>query len=226
MTAIAIFLRPERIVFGSDSRVCSRDEDGGTWTGSAQKIRRAGRWNYLVGGYIAHPGATRDMFTIVDAAIRDATTIRAAMEAVYRDVSVMIVDAFAALHRRGQVPMLQVFVGGVEGGRLVVGHLEAKVTGHDPFRVSCGAGVSTEGYGDANGEISFTATVADDGPALTLMQAPRPAWVQRGDIEAARRLLALQCAATPDLVAAPIHILEITATGSRTLTDHGQEIDR
>ncbi len=67
---------------------------------------------------------------------------------------------------------------------------------------------------DADGSVSYAASV--DGRAVTAMTAsPRPAWLQRGDAAAARRLIRAQIAATPDLVHAPIDVLTITATGAQ-----------
>ena len=51
-----------------------------------------------------------------------------------------------------------------------------------------------------------------------------PAWLERGDSAAARKLIDLQLAATPDTVAAPVDVLEVTAAGARWVgREHNSE---
>jgi hypothetical protein len=67
---------------------------------------------------------------------------------------------------------------------------------------------------DSPGRVLHGASVGGIIPDL-LVKQPRPAWVERADAAAARRLIQMQIQRTPDMVKPPIDVLEITASGAR-----------
>ncbi len=192
MSCAVCFRRDDRLVLAAD-RLFQVSDGAGRSTMQAAKVRLAGAWHYWALGYYIHPGAREHVYDRITRVIAPHVTIAGAMQALYDALGAVLFDAFGALHRSGHVAMLDVIVGGLENGRVVAGQYEAFVKQADPFEVACRAAV-------APGDVMHAASLAA-GPAIDLMERrPRPAWLERGDAAAALRLIALQAAATPELV--------------------------
>jgi hypothetical protein len=210
-TALVVFRQPGRIILAGDSVFTVAD---GT-TYRACKVRRAGRWWFVVGGFINH-GRETDTYTLVSTAISGTDSVSAALTAI-GGLSRTFYDGLKAAQSspRSDLPMLEIIVGGNDHGVLTVGAYNVELKRREPFELSATSG-TCPGEWCADGRVFFSASVDADKPAIRLMSMkPRPAWLQRGDAVAARRLIELQIAATPQSVGPPIDVLEITSSGAR-----------
>jgi hypothetical protein len=219
-TAIVAFRTSERIILAADGLTIRRGAE--TRTLRVCKLRRSGRWFYMVGGYEGDKGGM-DVFATVSAAIRSTSTMSDALGAVQRAWTADIEPAFK---QAAAVPKIaaelaegglafRIVIGGVEARVPTLGVFSAILLKKDPptflpstFRCP-GAQCSDEQPVFVTGGPSAT------GPVVRLIQAPRPDWVERADVSAARRLIELEIHETPRLVGPPIAIVEITAAGAR-----------
>ncbi len=217
MSCAVCFYRPGRVVLASDSCVkFHRNEHA--WTETHRKLRHVGNWHYVIVGLFGYAGGRRDFFEEVEDAIAETTTIRAAMTNIHRAMAAPAAAGFRSEHEHGRRPRLEVFVGGLDGGRPVVGRFAAWVERLEPLDIKGAWGTSQDQLLAPDGTISLAVSLAD-GPAVELMKVPRQAWVEAGDVAAARRLIQLQCDATPDLVSRPIDIVTITPAGAECLQE-------
>lgn len=206
-TAIVVFRQSDRIVLAADSMFLVTPHDGSTPTrGYTCKVRRSGRWWFVVGGHI-NGGDGMDTFTLVARAIAPTTFVRDALRAIENERRIL--DTVKASHKADPrtAPMLKVIVGGVDAGQPVVGLYSVELS---PTRqLKAQTGICPGNCED--GRVFYSASIAD-GPAVQLMNQ-RPDWLERADGAAARRLIEMQIAKTPLLVGPPIDVLEILGDG-------------
>lgn len=228
-TAVIAIRTPERIVLAADSAAGVYPSADGERRSvpSGCKIRRAGRWWLLAGGFTGHPD--RDARPALAQAIAAAETLPAALaalQAAWRRELLPDVQASQSLYRgrlyRDGLPISQVIVAGIDRGVLSVGLYGAWLQRREPFEVADGTATCPGRLCDDNAAPYLWGSSVD-GPLVTLIGTPasaRPAWLQRADAAAARRLIELQIAATPDRVGAPIDVLEVDADGRATWVQH------
>jgi hypothetical protein len=215
LTCCAAFLRDRRLVLAADSRRLAGDcYDGRHVTDTDRKIRAAGPWHFVLGGFqgsVTGNGYRRrtvNLFEIIARAIEPVTTIEAAMRAIERAVTPVLRVEFAA----GEpVPFLAVSVGGVQDGRLVLGHFRAAPDPERPRGVFAEWGTSLNGLErDSDGGITIVGSLLANGPAMRRARPPFPDWLRVGCAAAARRVIALDVEAAPELVGFPIRAVTIT----------------
>jgi hypothetical protein len=204
---LVILKRGDRVVLGAD-RLLQFEQYGRVWTEETDKIRRCGAWHYSPGGYTSHPGARHDIFTLVEKAIRPHDTLREAMQALFDQLGEPVAEAFAFLHEARIEQQLDILIVGKvhPGGLLGVGQYLVEPTSTPPY-FSVQASATTD-------DVSHSAGLAG-GPAVELMvRLPRPAWLERGDVAAVRKLIRLQEQATPALVRG-CDVLQVTSDDAR-----------
>lgn len=209
-TTIVVFRQPGHIILAADSIVVSPDSPE---QGKTCKVRRAGSFFYVLGGQIDFGDGGPDTFAIAERAIAPAATIQEALEALVSKEGPALHDRFKALVRRLPTAkfFLHVAIGGFEHGRPMVGLFLLDLKEREPFALN----VRKLATRLDDEPLYYTASVDWDAHATRLMKIPRPAWVQRGDAVAARRLIAEQIVATPTQVRAPIDVLNIRSAGAR-----------
>jgi hypothetical protein len=110
-------------------------------------------------------------------------------------------------------PVLAIYVAGMSEGVLTVGSFGADVEAISPLTLVT-YGSTCPGPVCPDGRL-FLGNSITSKPAIALLRAPRPEWVERGDAATARRLIELQADATPQQVGRPVDALEITMGGAR-----------
>lgn len=223
-TAIVMMRTPTRIVLAADSAATHVDGTVTvTVTTDTCKIRQAGQWWIQLAGFTSTTAGTLDrtpldVFGVVQEAVAPTRTVSDALDAVkvaylrpggIRDelAKVATHPQFGELFKPGQ-GVLAVVVAGLDQGVLTVGYIDTYDRPENPVR----RGICP---GECAGDVPamYGASVAD-APLQSLVRTlPRPAWLERADPAAARRLIELQIAATPARVKRPIDVLEIGADG-------------
>lgn len=205
-TALVVFLTPDYIILAGDNRL---RVDGVPATHSHCKFARAGRWWLLTGG-------VNSVASLIADAVRPATTmadVQTALRREYPNIETILRQAERHYHNHAvNTPLLTTYV--IGASPLEVGMFTVRVAQQRPFTLS-GAVLACPGpLCDDDGRLLTGSSVT--GPLVTLLATqPRPAWLDRADAAAARRLIELQIAATPEFVAPPIDVLEIRPTGVR-----------
>jgi hypothetical protein len=214
-TTIVALRTPERVILASDSLVIVTSSAGAETTAQLCKLRRAGPWAFVVGGFIGL--ADRDVFSLVARAITPTRTIADAVRAIRDQVQAELHDPLKrAFHDPAFTgfTMLTVIVGGMDGETPAVGMYTAELQSRAPFTLTI-SGATCPGAWCPDGVVVTTFSIAE-GPATQFIRArPRPAWLDRGDAAAARRLIALQVADTPMKVGGPIDVVQIDRQGAR-----------
>jgi hypothetical protein len=215
-TAVVV-LRPDatRVILASDSRLTTVGPDGRLRFRSGCKIFRAGPWWFTNGGFTR--SADVDVNALVARAVASATSMDAAMRAlqqVYRaTLQPSILRAPYYQQKPPGTPVVAIVVAGLDHGVLSVGRFGADVVRQQPFALE-DYGATCPGRLCPDGRLLYG--VSQQGPVVDLLlKRPRPDWLERADAPAARRLIAMQIAATPERVGGPIDVLELTAAGAR-----------
>jgi hypothetical protein len=218
-TAIVAFRTPTRIVLASDSKSTVASDDAVRFPDGDCKIRRAGRWWLLAGGYAA--GEHLDVRATLVNAVTPTTTLTDALAAVQttyrhrvRDGLLNAAPLVKRLWPEAGRPALSVVVAGVDAGVLSVGYFGVSIERHAPLELSEGWGLCP-GRLCKTGVLFFGSSVEDEPAVRLLKTTPRPAWLERADAAAARRVIELQIAATPQRVGRPVDVLEITNGDAR-----------
>ncbi len=178
------------------------------------KIRRVGRWWYLLGGYQGETNDS-DVFTRFDRALVSARTLvdavtaaRAEAAAVRRHVAKLPPPMFYFAENG---PVLGLAIAGVEAGVPVLGLVTLDVVTRAPRTFREGAILCPRGTSALWG-------AGVPGPLIeyTTGRLAAPPWLQRRDAAAARRLVSLQIAAAPHKARPPTGIgyARVTAGGS------------
>lgn len=214
-TGVVAFRTQEHIVLGADSAFSLFDTDGefrGVQRGC--KLHRAGDWHFVWGGHVAG-GTDTDLVVTFGRELASARSLSSVTGTVHRFMRRHILTL--AWHRLPNVRelgkvVLWAGVGRVHAGVPELGIYRAFVSSLEPVRlqlqfVTCPGAC-------ADGNLSVGQSVDAGGPISRLLEAP-PLWLAPLTGTAARRLLALQAAATPQFVAAPFDVIEISATGTR-----------
>lgn len=221
MSVVVVFRQPERIVLASDSLVTRGLADSQqleTHVRADGKIRDAGPWKLVICGFAAGPGVS-DVAATVARAIESTTTMRDALAAVQRVFVRRLVPSLSAAR---SYPSFQTVFEAVGGSVMAL-----FVAGRDPdgtltlgsFGADLNAG-KFQMYGGTcpgvmgSGTRPFYHAVGQDLAVSLTNTKARPDWLAQGDAEAARRLVEMQIAATPDRCAGPVHVVEINADGS------------
>lgn len=210
-TTIVVFRQPDRIVFAADSMVRVTRREGEPTSSSACKIRRSGKFWFVLGGQIDFADNGPDSFSMIAQAIAPTLTVKDALEAIVGNGGLQrLEERFRALVGRVPqiVPMLAVAIGGLDGDELKVGLVLVSQKSRDQFQLDAQWGIPNVE------RLFFEASVVRDSLASRLIKSPpRLAWVERGDAAAARRIISLQIAATPTRVGTPIDVLELRPDG-------------
>jgi hypothetical protein len=216
-TCIIVFRTPTRIVLAGDSRSVA----GLGSASNACKIRRAGRWSFVLGGLqrVGH----LDLFAAVERAIATKPTTREALAAL-RPLSGRLREALATARSNplfGEFDpgdqLVNVLVAGIDHGTPTVGYFNVTLTSKEPLKLNETA-LTCPGAACPDGRLFYGSAIVDEPAMRLLTTTPRPAWLELADAAAARRLIALQIAATPDTVGGPIDVLEIRADGHAAWT--------
>ncbi|MCX6543788.1 MAG: hypothetical protein NTV05_05170 [Acidobacteria bacterium] len=218
-TAIVVFRQPTHIILAGDSVLAGRD-DGQTETRFLRscKVRPAGKWWFVIGGFSRRVGTHAiDVYEVVEQAIAPTATMLDALEAIRRNAGPVYASLKASQSAKpaaSGLPLLTIVIGGLDRGVLTVGAFSFELQRADPFEATATLGTCPGPGCDADGAVFYAASVGADMPAVKLMnQRPRPPWLQAGTAAAARRLILLQAAATPTRVGGPVDVLEIRADG-------------
>jgi hypothetical protein len=214
-TAVVVFRTDRGIILASDSRWTDAVPDGTFRFRHGCKILRSGRWWMVNGGFARSDHV--DVSATVARAIAAATTMDAAMRAVqqvYRaTMQPSILRAPYYQQKPPGTPVVAIVVAGLDHGVLSVGRFGADVVRQQPFALE-DYGATCPGRLCPDGRLLYG--VSQQGPVVDLLlKRPRPDWLERADAPAARRLIAMQIAATPERVGGPIDVLELTAAGAR-----------
>jgi hypothetical protein len=224
-SAYVFFRSPSSIVLGTDS-LAQTQSDTGLIFSTTCKIHSSGRWWTVAGGFFGTRGAASfDLVNAIDhdlASARTLADVRREIEqrvypALYRAVEAQRHSpAFRALYGPGSV-LTQITVGGVNDYDTVLrlGAFTALVERIEPSLMLKTMWFQCPGNWCPDGRVLDGGTVAETGPLMKALQAPRADWVERGDAAAAARLIREQITATPNEVGGPIDVLEITVTGAR-----------
>lgn len=220
-TCTVAFLVPgQRIVFGADEATTAGD---GTVAGGNCKIRQSGRWIVLNAG-LSRVGAV-DVFDAATDAVARTRTMDAALRAIESTYQQTIEPALArqaatpefdVLFPKPDAPIIQLRVGGLDRGALTVGAFVVGLVSRRPFRTETRRATCPGDVCDPDGRLIDSAAAAAEPAVALVSRRPYPAWLDRADAVAARRLLRMQAAATPERVRAPFDVLEIRADGRAT----------
>jgi hypothetical protein len=202
VSALIVFKRPGRVVLGADS-LHQVGTNGSRSTYSAPKIRAAGRWHVACGGWVKRSGSDAVVYDVVAEAVKGESSIVDALNSLARAISP---ELQAALRTDGKDLWCNVFVCGVEGGRVQLGAFLADPDGNGGLRTLLGV---------LPGERYQHGASASGGPVLDLLRDPLPKWVRPGTVAVARRILEQQVKHAPALVGPPLDVVEITASGAR-----------
>jgi hypothetical protein len=212
MSCIIVFRHPYKIILATDSRSTSVGEGARALIPSTNggKLGQYGPWTLALCGFSRGPGVP-DVRAALGRGLAGAATLDAAVRGVQGVFVSELLPALAqARHYRAFADLfaavngtvLAVLIAGLEDGRPVLGSFGAD------FDPQSG---QAKMYGGAL-PASVTHYAIGQQLALDLTTTePRPAWLERGDAAAARRLLEMQAAATPRYVAPPFHVKEITS---------------
>jgi hypothetical protein len=212
MSCIIVFRHPDKIILATDSRSTSVGEGARALipATSGGKLGQYGPWTLALCGFSAGPGVP-DVRAAIGAELATAATLTEAVGAAKRVFTGTLLPslaqarhyrAFADLFAAVNGTVLAVLMAGVEDGRPVLGSFGAD------FDPQSG---QAKMYGGAL-PASVTHYAIGQQLALDLTTTePRPAWLERGDAAAARRLLERQAQATPRFVSGPFHVKEISA---------------
>jgi hypothetical protein len=228
MSCVVVFRQPDRIVMAGDS-ICKRvHRDSMVETSHIEpgrKVRRYGRWTLAgCGGSEVPLGTgTLDVLDEFGSAVEHAPTIDVAIRRMAERMGSRIVHGYQQASRYplfdelfpagpdGQ-ELVSVYVGGTHpDGTLVLGNFQAFLMDKRAFTVQMRGG-SVPGPAH-DGTALFCEAQGQRFAIDSLRRRPLPDWLARGDAEAARRLLYEQLDTTPDNIAAPMHIVEITREG-------------
>lgn len=214
-TTVVAFKHADRIILAADSLVSTNDPRLSQPREYNCKIRRSGHWFFMAAGQYQFDDHEPDTFDLVAAAIAGTSTLPEALEAIVSGPGRRWPTRFQRLLARHPTtrPMLHVAIAGVDrSGRLDMGVFLLNPKQLAPLVMNIEARVvpmPKPGF-----VVNYLATVVVDALSLRLLnRAPQPAWLARGDAAAARRLIQLQAADTPDTVGGPIDVLEITGDG-------------
>jgi hypothetical protein len=212
-TAFIAMRTPGRIVLAADEARTALGKDG-TLTVSTGlcKIRRAGPWWVVFGGY--EGSGHGDVYATIVRAVTQAGTLREAVGAVETLLAGDVRAAFTreatrphfdAMYTRGQ-SILAVIVAGVDHGVLSVGYVGLTYREDHPVETvtcppSCSAGVPFRVAGSAANEAREA-----------ILNAPHP-WLDKADAAAGRSFIARLITAS-DLVRPPIDVLQVDASGA------------
>lgn len=242
MSCIVVFRQPDRIILAVDSLATSAEQHGTslyTHRSDGAKMRTYGRWSLALCGFSKGPNGL-DVRETIGREVGATMTMAEALQAVQRVFerrllpSLNLARHYPAFHDLFDAvggSVLALFVAGVEppslrsggdaDGTLALGAFGADVVAMDPLQCRMYGGALPGILGD--GSRPFYHAVGQE-LAVSLVNAEsRPDWLARGDAEAARRVLEMQIEATPDRVAAPFQIVEITKRGTTECSVGAQE---
>lgn len=217
-TAVIALRTDQRVVLAADSlRLNNRGE---RTTGC--KIRQAGRWWTSIGGFMGVSGY--DAVADVSVVLANVETLQQVHAALVRVIVPRIerslagakgLPGFGAMFEVGG-PVAQLFVAGVDHGQPVLGTFMLTLRELDPVSLqahwlTCPGDLCNA----ADGRAFHGASVDPSGPAVRYLQAPRPAWVEAANGQAANRIIREQIAGSPDLVGGPIDVIELSRRGAR-----------
>jgi len=220
-TAILAF-RPNdsRIILAADSAVTGIEPDGTMrYRGGECKLAQAGKWWLVSGALESAKGLSSVTRTVTQAATPESSMI-GALSAIHRAYESTILpvllrlDPYFTTEFKVDRPLVEVLVAGVDGGVLTLGYYGALLKSQKPRELVAGGLICPGAFCDSPGRVLHGASVGGVIPDL-LAKQPRPAWLDRADASAARRLIQMQIDKTPQYVAGPIDVLEITAGGAR-----------
>ena len=220
-TAVVVFRTPERIVVASDSLVQQQTDEERRVT-LACKVRSvaAGRWWFVLAGYMGGTAPALDLWSVVADALMPVRTLADAKEAlVSRAYPAMHSalkaargsTAFARMYTERQT-LTSIVVAGADPTPSV-GLFVVVLRSIEPFELTA-AWLTCPGTACEQQERLYYGTSIAAGPLTELLRWPRPAWVQRADAAAARQLVAEQINAAPAEVASPIDVLQISPQGA------------
>jgi hypothetical protein len=208
-----------RVILAADSASTTYAPDGSVrYRPGRCKIQPAGKWWIVNGALDITKGL--DVPQTMRQAAAPAVTMAAALTALERAYhatirpAVLRLDHYFTTGYQTDKPVITVLVAGEDGGQLKVGLFGAFLKQQQPRELVAGSLVCPGALCDEPGPFVYGASLGDPIPRL-ILQRPRPAWLERADAAAARRLIRLQIARTPDRVSAPIDVLEVTAVRAR-----------
>lgn len=219
-TAVLAF-RPDatRIILAADSALASTLPNGSVrLLGGECKIARAGQWWFASGAIESAKGLS--VTSTVAQAVSQTASMLDALNAIQREYQsqmlpiILRLDSYFEAEFAVDRPMIEVLIAGMDGGELKLGFFGALLKSQHPRELVAGGLVCPGALCDSPGRVLHGASVGGVIPDL-LVRQPRPAWLERGDAAAARRLIGLQIARTPHLVKGPIDVLELTTAGAR-----------
>jgi hypothetical protein len=219
-TVIVAFKTPERVVLGSDSKLFEREQ-------LACKIRQTGSWWTLTGGVMVTEHPRLDVQALTAVALETARTLDEAKAALTEQVYVPLErvltnpsagPAMRRLFAAGD-SIVSITVAGADANLLRLGILTVLVETIAPVTLAAVWLACPGEWCEPDGEsVYYAASV--EGPAVEgVRERPLAPWLKSGDAAAARRLIELQIAATPDRAAHPVDVLELTASGARWHSD-------
>lgn len=218
-TAVVVFRTETRIVLAADSRMTTRDAHGKERMSTVCKVRPAGRWWTTLGGYMGSSEAT-SVHPLVVRVLAKTRTMAEVEQALRTEVFPRMRED---LRKASTGPAFDLFQPGLLSQIIVAGTnpndptLRAglfwtTLVRRSPFELST---YWNECPSPRCGDGNLFVGASNDGPVRTLIKRPRPAWVERADTDAARRLITMQIATPHSQAGPPIDIVEITSTGAR-----------
>lgn len=233
MSCVVVFRQPDRIVMAGDS-ICKRVQRHGTEETShvepGRKLRRYGRWTLAAcgGSQVPYGAGQLDVLDEFGGAIETAQTIETVIPRMARCFGERIVQGYRQASRHplfdqlfplgpeGQ-ELLSVYVGGThDDGTLVVGNFQTFLVDKPSFSVALrGGSIPGPAF---DGSRPFYEAQGQRFAIDYLRRDPLPDWLAAGDVDAAVRLLYMQLEATPENIAPPMQVVEITSDGVMEVT--------
>jgi hypothetical protein len=215
-TTIVVFRTPGSIVLATDSGAVGVDANGRHHITIDCKIRKAGPWWFLIGGFLK--GEDVDARQWIASRIAPTTTLGEALAALNDRSLLDRIIANQALYpgRQPGSPLMTVVIASPD---LTLGVMAVTLKAANPFEVTAESGVCP-GAICPTGNY-FLAGEPGDAPPNPLLKA-LPPWFQRGDAAAARRFIEDEIRFVPQLARPPIDVIEITRVGARWVDQDAQ----
>lgn len=213
MSCIVVFRQADRVVLAADSLTthARRDADALTTSRSAGgKIHDCGRWRLASCGFSKGPEGL-NVGAAFARALTPTRTLADGVKAVQRTFAATVLPSLSKARR---YPLFRELFDAVGGSVLAM--LWVGIENGTPVVGSFGVDFDAES-GNARmygGPLPVTHFAIGQQLAIDLTtKPPRPDWLERGDVDAAHRLLTMQIEATPERVTGPIHVVEMCADG-------------